>query len=295
MGKTALALAWAEAHDAEILSCDALLVYRGMDVGTAKPTAVEQARVRHHGIDVVDVSQPFSVRGYVELAKAAVERIHARGRRVLIAGGSGFYLKSFFASVADDLEVPEAVSAEAARVLDQKGLEGALVRLRQLSPSGLGIVDVRNPRRVLKALERCLASGLSVPELEAAHAAKPPPFAAYEKRLVLLERDDADLKQRIHERTQVMLRQGLVGEVRALLERGVLQNPSATRAVGYRETIDWLERGSSDATALVEAIEFNTWRLVRKQRTWFRRQVPIERTLRLAADTPTDAASLFGG
>ncbi|MGF1449536.1 MAG: tRNA (adenosine(37)-N6)-dimethylallyltransferase MiaA [Opitutales bacterium] len=294
VGKTALALEWAEANDAEILSCDTLLVYRGMDLGTAKPTPAERAQVAHHGINVVDAAQPFNVRAYLKLASEAVRAIHARGRRVLVVGGSGFYLKSFFAPVTDALEIPESICTEVAKLMEHEGLAGAVARLRAVSPEGLGRVDVCNPRRVVKALERCLASGLSVPALEALHASRGTPFDPYTKRLVLLERADAELKDRIRQRTQAMLEAGLVAEVRSLLGQGLLQNASAARAVGYRETIAWLESKADDLGDLLRAIETSTWQLVRKQRTWFRHQVPIERTVLLPPGGNADVSTLFG-
>ena len=106
VGKTEWALRWAEAHDAEIISCDSLLFYRHMDIGTAKPTPVELGRVPHHLIDVAAASEPMDITRYIALVRAALESISARGRMVLVTGGSGFYLKSFFAPVADEVAVP---------------------------------------------------------------------------------------------------------------------------------------------------------------------------------------------
>jgi tRNA A37 N6-isopentenylltransferase MiaA len=131
-GKTEWALRWAEAHGAEIVSCDALLFYRGMDIGTAKPTPAEQARVPHHLIDVCDVTDRMDVTRYVAWARDAAEQIAARGRRVLVTGGSGFYLKAFFAPVADDVAVPPAVRARVAE-LDPAA---AVAELRRLNPAG---------------------------------------------------------------------------------------------------------------------------------------------------------------
>ena len=111
VGKTEWALRWAESRGAEIVSCDSLLLYRGMDIGTAKPTAAERARVPHHLIDLFDVTETCDITRYVAAARTACEAIRARGRPVLVTGGSGFYLKAFFAPVADEVEVPPAVRA----------------------------------------------------------------------------------------------------------------------------------------------------------------------------------------
>src|SRR5690606_26312154 len=115
VGKTELALAWAEANDAEIVSCDSTLFYRGMDIGTAKPSPAELARVRHHLIDIRPVDTPVDITEFTTLARAAVADILARGRRVLVTGGSGFYLKTFFAPVADDVAVPPQLRADVTR------------------------------------------------------------------------------------------------------------------------------------------------------------------------------------
>src|SRR5688572_18814316 len=145
VGKTEWALRWAERHEAEIVSCDSLLFYRGMDVGTAKPGAAERARVPHHLIDIRDVTEPMDVAGFATLARAAVDDILQRGRAVLVTGGSGFYLKTFLGPVTDDVEVPPAVRAAVARLTPAEAVE----RLRALNPQGLGTLDVANPRRVV--------------------------------------------------------------------------------------------------------------------------------------------------
>lgn len=282
VGKTELALRWAEANNAEIVSCDSLLFYRGMDLGTAKPTRAELARVPHHLIDVRGVTEPMDVTHYVTMARAAVAEIHARGNAVLVTGGSGFYLKSFFASVADGVEVGAEIRANVRGRLEKEGLAPLVTELHRLNPAGLGALDVLNPRRVTRALERCLATGRPLAELLAEFAAQPRPFADYEVRLCELARDKDDLDRRIAARVDAMLRAGLVAEVRGLLAQGLKENPSAAKAIGYRETIDFLE-GRLPEGDLAAAIGQNTRQLVRKQRTWFKTQLP--------AHAPVDAAS----
>ncbi|MEI6861749.1 MAG: isopentenyl transferase family protein, partial [Verrucomicrobiota bacterium] len=159
VGKTELALAWAQEHGAEIVSCDSLLFYRGADIGTAKPTAAERARVPHHLIDVCDITEPMDVTHYLTKSRAAVEDIAARGRAVLVTGGSGFYLKSFFAPVADAVAVPPDLRAAVAAKLAEEGLPALVAELRTLNPGGLGALDTDNPRRVTRALERCRTAG----------------------------------------------------------------------------------------------------------------------------------------
>ena len=217
VGKTDYALAYAEEHDAEIISCDALLVYKGMDIGTAKPSAEEQARVPHHMIDVTPVDQPYDIVAYVHAAEAAVASIIERGRSVVVVGGSGFYLKSFFASVVDTVVVSDAVRLDVTQLYEDKGLEGLLARLRKHSPEGLGPLDILNPRRVQRALERCLASSRSLPDLQAEFAARPEPYGEYEKNFILLEREPEELRERVILRVDQMIAKGLIEEVDHLL------------------------------------------------------------------------------
>jgi len=285
VGKTEWALRWAESHGAEIVSCDSLLFYRGMDIGTAKPTAAERARVPHHLIDLLEVAEPMDVTRYVARARAACADIHARGQRVLVAGGSGFYLKAFFRPVTDEVAIPPEVRAAVAAQLAGEGLPALVAALRRLNPQGLGALDVHNPRRVTRALERCLASRRTLAELAAAFARQPAPFAGWAVRLARLDRPRAELEARIDARVQTMVAAGLVDEVRRLLEAGLRRNPSAARAIGYRESIAVLE-GRLRADALAPLIVRNTRALVRKQLTWFRTQLPPHPVLAAASLTP---------
>ncbi|MBI5691821.1 MAG: tRNA (adenosine(37)-N6)-dimethylallyltransferase MiaA [Verrucomicrobia bacterium] len=274
VGKTAWALRWAERHGAEILSCDSLLFYRGMDIGTAKPTAEERARVRHHLIDVCEPGEQMDIGWYVRAARAAVDEIRARGRRVLVVGGSGFYLKAFFGPVTDQIEVPAEVRAE----VDRMAPAEALARLRELNRGELGALDAANPRRVARALERCLASGRTLAQLAADFARQPGAFAGEQLELTRLERETAELHRRIDERVAAMQRAGLVEEVRRLQAAGFERNPSAARAIGYREVLAMFA-GGLPAAELGGTIARNTRALVKKQRTWFRTQLPPHRVV----------------
>jgi len=293
-GKTELALAWAERFDAEIVSCDSLLFYRDMDIGTAKPTAAERARVPHHLIDIVEVEERVDVKRYTELARAAVADIERRGHQILVVGGSGFYLKSFLEPVADEVEVDPAMRADLEARLASEGLASLVAQLRALNPAGLGELDVQNPRRVQRALERCLASGATLEELARRFQAQERPFPGREIRVVELARESDDLRARIEARVHTMLAAGLVEEVRTLRGWGLEQNPSAASAIGYRETLTWLDEGG-DLASLGAAIVQNTWQLVRKQRTWFRTQLPEHRVVTLSPGGTVDVAGLFGG
>jgi tRNA dimethylallyltransferase len=289
VGKTEWALRWAEENDAEIISCDSLLFYRGMDIGTAKPSAGEFARVRHHLVDIREVNEPMNAALYAPMALAAAEDIRSRGRRVLVVGGSGFYLRSFFAPVADGLVVPAEIRGRVSAMLEAGGLPAIVAELERLNPGGLGKIDAANPRRVSSALGRCLASGRTIAELSADFAREASPFAGWEVRLARIDRPAAELEARIAARTEAMLRSGLVEEVRGLLAAGLRSNPSAARAIGYRETIEAID-GRAPIEGLAAAVAKDTRALVKKQRTWFRTQLPAHPVIGAAA--PAGAAFL---
>jgi tRNA dimethylallyltransferase len=286
VGKTEWALRWAEARGAEIVSCDSLLFYRGMDLGTAKPTAAERARVPHHLIDLCEVTQRMDITDYVAAARRAVAEIASRGRAVLVTGGSGFYLKSFLGPVADEVTVSAELRAEVGAL----SLAAAVAQLEKLNPAGLGALDVANPRRVVRALERCRASGKTLAVLAAEFAQRPGPFAEWRVELTRLDRAPAELAERIAARVGVMLREGLVEEVRRLRAGGLELNPSAAGAIGYREVLAVLA-GARPEAGLAAEIARNTRALVKKQRTWFRTQLPEHRVL--AAGAVRDAGELF--
>ena len=286
VGKTEWALRWAEANGAEIVSCDSLLFYRGMNIGTAKPTAAELARVPHHLIDICAPAERMDVTRYVALARRATEEITARGKAVLVTGGSGVYLRCFFGPVADDVAVAEDLRSEVAGFAPHVALEC----LHALNPAGLGALDIANPRRVTRALERCLATGRTMADLAEEFARRPGPFADWRVELTRLERDPIELTQRIRARVAGMLREGLVAEVRHLREDGFETNPSAAGAIGYREVTAMLDGRLAEA-ALGAEIEKNTRALVKKQRTWFRTQLPVHRVL--AAGAVRTVSELF--
>jgi len=278
VGKSELSLGWAEKNEAEIISCDSLLFYRGMDIGTAKPTQAELARVPHHLIDVCEVTERMDVTRYIEAVRRTLSELALRGRRVLVVGGSGFYLRAFFSPVADDVVVPPELRAELEARLQTRGRADLVAELASLDPESIRSIDTSNPRRVLRALERCRATGRSLAELAADFARQPRPFADWMPQLTRLDRPPEELNARIVQRVNAMLQAGLVAEVRRLIEAGLKTNLSAARAIGYRETIDLLE-GRLPESELAGAIIQNTRALVKKQRTWFRTQIPEHRVI----------------
>ena len=274
VGKTAVALEWAAREGAEILSCDAVQFYRGMDIGSAKPSAGERQGIPHHGIDCAEVDQMFTVGNFQRLAQEVIPRLMDNGKKVLVTGGSGFYLSSFFQSFAHLPPVPAQLRAEVRRCEEEKGLAGLQAWLHELDPAAAGEVDLANPRRVARAIERCVLTGQTLAQQKTEQAAAPLYWDRFERRICLLDRMREDLNARIAQRVRAMREAGLEEEVRRLRERGLERNPSAARAIGYRETLRWLDGEEESPEAWDEAIQAGTRRLARKQRIWFRRFFP---------------------
>jgi len=291
VGKTQLALSWAKANNAEIVSCDSLLFYRGMDIGTAKPTSEELEQIVHHCIDVVEPSQQFNIAQFLDLAKSLVNDVIMRGKNVLVTGGSGFYLKGFVAPVVDDIDISSEIESEVAGIESSEGLTGLVEALKKAAPDDFFEIDLQNPRRVVPALKRCLATGLGVRELREQVSNRDFPFRDFSVKSVLLQRSLASLKNRIEKRTRIMLESGLVEEVRQLLDRGLRSNPSAASSIGYREVIQFIN-GEVGPETLEALINTNTIKLVKKQNKWFRLQMSFDRLIDLDTTNP-DPATLF--
>ncbi len=285
-GKTELALCEAERRGAVILSCDSLCVYRGMDIGTAKPTPAQRQRVPHYGLDLAEPDEPYSVDRYIRYRDHVLARCREAGVPVVVVGGSGFYLRSFFFPVTDTVEVPEALAREVAALREAEGLPGLVRALRACHgpEETFAGLDLANPRRVEKALLRCRATGRSYSELLRAFKALPPPLPDWDKEVWLVSHPPGALAERIRARTGRMLADGLVEEVRALRARGFERNPSAAGAIGYREALAFLD-GRLPESELAATIAAHTRQLAHKQRTWFRHQIPVDRQV---AGLPSD-------
>lgn len=276
-GKSALGLELAEAIDGEILSCDSLSVYRYMDIGTAKPTLHDQARIPHYGIDLVDPCEQFDVSQYLQEAQAAVKKIQDRGKKVVVVGGSGFYLKSFYAPVVDSILVPDAIEKKVEQLEKEKGLAGLMEKLLEYNNENDLKIDVKNPRKVAAALKKCLVAGKTLNEINNDFSKLKSPFQDLKKWTLLVDKPRDVLKIRARQRVNDMVAKGLIDEVRFLIENYDL-NRSASAAIGYKEVIYWL-RCPTSIDDLIDQITQNTCQLIRKQTTWFKKQVPIDMTV----------------
>jgi tRNA dimethylallyltransferase len=260
-GKSDLALGIAESlGDVELVSIDSMQVYRGMNVGTATPTAAEQARVRHHLIDLVEPTEAFTVGEFQRRARAALADIRARGKTPVLVGGTGLYLRS----VIDDLELPGQFPDAVAELEKEARTETLHARLATLDPVGAARMEPNNRRRVLRALEVTLGSGRPFssfgPGME--HYA-PTPFVQ-----IALRWPREIINERIEARYERQLAEGFLDEVKVLAERG--PSVTATQALGYRELLEHIDGGCSLGGA-IEAAIVRTRRFARRQDRWFRR------------------------
>jgi tRNA dimethylallyltransferase len=269
-GKTALSLGLAERFDGEIVSADSRLIYRGMDVGTAKPTAAERARVPHHLLDVTTPDCPLTLAEYQRLAYAAIDDIHRQGRVPFLVGGSALYVRA----VSEGLRIPEVppnpiLRAELEAFAEAEGHEALHQRLAELDPVGAAQIDGRNVRRVVRALEIVLETGQPKRALE---GSDPPPYRTLK---IGLEVEREILHARILARVRQMIDAGLAEETERLLAAGYPPNLPALSSLGYREMGQHL-RGELTLEEAVERIGIETNRFVRHQSTWFRRMDGVQ-------------------
>jgi tRNA dimethylallyltransferase len=263
-GKTALALALAPSLCAEIVSADAMLVYRGMDIGTAKPTPKERSRVPHHLVDVVEPSEEFSVARFQPLARAAIAGVLARGAVPLLVGGSGLY----FHAVVDDFVFPPTDAAVRTRLEGEAamaGLPALYQRLAERDPEAAGRIQPANLRRIVRALEVIELTGR---RFSSFRGAMERPSSRYRLTVLGLGPGPELLRARAAGRVAAMAEAGLVDEVRHLQARPLSR--TARQALGYKELLDALERGTPVEDALDEVVA-RTRSYARRQLAWFRR------------------------
>ncbi|WP_414937314.1 tRNA (adenosine(37)-N6)-dimethylallyltransferase MiaA [Amycolatopsis sp. cmx-11-51] len=268
-GKTALAVELALALGGEVVNADALQLYRGMDIGTAKATAEERRGVPHHLLDVLDVTETASVAAYQRDARERVEELLDAGRVPILTGGSGLYLQA----VLDDLKFPgtdPAIRARLSAEADEIGVAAMHARLTGLDPVAATAILPTNTRRIVRALEVIEITG----EPFSANLPKPGP-ARYDTVLIGIDREPAELDARVDRRVEIMFEAGLVGEVRTLLGQGLRDGLTASRALGYQQVIAALDADGDFQTA-AEVTARATRRFVRRQRSWFRRDKRIE-------------------
>ena len=273
VGKSEIALLLAERLGGEIISADSMQVYRGLDLGTAKPSRADRARVPHHLIDICDLAESFDAAQFVRLAQKAVEEIQARGRVPVFCGGTGLYFKAFLSGLG---EAPAANPELRAR-LEALPFEALLQELRERDLAAYEKIDKQNPRRVIRAVEVIRLTGQKFSQQRAewkAQGTVPPKTNFY-----CFTRSPADLHARINRRVDAMFARGLVDETRELLKQGLVENQTAMQAIGYRQVAEHLRGEPRKLSGLAETIELvktKTRQFAKRQLTWFHRQLDPE-------------------
>jgi len=266
-GKTAALEILASRLDLEVVSADSRQIYRGMDIGTAKPSRDLLGRVPHHVLDIMDPDGVYSAGRFAEDAASAIESVRARGRTPLVVGGTVLYLLALLGGL-DDL--PRAHPAARRVLLDMESSDpGCLLRmLARLDPVSAVRLGSRDLVRILRALEISLVAGMPASTLRKGGS------GGVRSRILVLDPGPAELRRRISARTGLMLEQGLVEETRTLLEAGFGRRSAPGSTLGYDRVLDMLE-GTLDATELQDRIEADTWRFARRQRNMMRRLGPV--------------------
>lgn len=268
VGKSELALLLAERIGGEIISVDSMQVYRGLDIGTAKPSLEERQRVPHHLIDVADLTEAFDAAWFVRLAQEAVQQINDRGRVPIFCGGTGLYFRAYLEGLG------KAPCADPELREELKKIPPALLlqELAEKDPQTFEAIDKLNPRRVIRAVEVIRLTGKPFSAQRALWSSEQ---AVLPKRFFGVRREPEELKQRINLRVDKMFTNGLAEETRNLLTQGLEQNKTAMQAIGYRQVVEHL-RGDLSLPGTVELIKVRTRQFAKRQMTWFKKQPGIQ-------------------
>ncbi len=265
-GKTEYAIRVAEAVGGEVVSCDSMQLYKFMDIGSAKPTPEEQARVKHWLVDEIDPREEFSVARYRDMAKGYIEDIFSRGKTPVIAGGTGLYLNSLlydmdFSEADKDVELRQTLMDEAALF----GPEYIHKKLEAVDPVKASKIHPNNVKKVIRALEGAML-GNGIGEF----ADLKERTKDYDTLLIGITRDREELYDRINRRVDIMVEQGLFKEVEGLLEMGLQEEDISMKGIGYKEVIGFFD-GIYTREEAIDKIKQNTRHLAKRQMTWFRR------------------------
>jgi tRNA dimethylallyltransferase len=288
VGKSEIALLLAEKIGGEIISVDSMQVYRGLDIGTAKPSAAERARVPHHLIDVVDLTESFDAAQFVRLANAAVIEIQARGHVPVFCGGTGLYFKALLEGLGEAPAADDKLRAE----LEAMPLPELLAELAEKDPVTYERIDHQNPRRVVRAVEVIRLTGRKFSEQRSEWGST---VHSPESTVIFgFAREREDLRKRVDARVDAMFARGLVEETKKLLERGLAQNKTALQALGYRQAVEHL-RGERSLPDTIELVKSKTRQFAKRQMTWFKRQLHLKWVEIAQRDTAVSICDVLSG
>ena len=272
-GKTALGVMLAQRLGGEVVSADSMQIYRGMDIGTAKPTPEEMQGVPHHMIDIADPTENYSVSRYAAEATACVDDILARGKLPIVVGGTGLYIDSLIAGrTFADGTADTALRQELSERYDEIGGAGLLGELRKFDPERAAKLHPADKKRIVRAMEVYILTGKTITQHDAETRAVPPRYDA--AKIALTFADRQDLYARIDRRVDIMMQQGLLDEVRALLAAGIPADCTAMQAIGYKEALSYLD-GAATREEAIEEIKLRSRQYAKRQLTWLRRDKDI--------------------
>lgn len=283
-GKSKLALELAELLDGEIITVDSMQVYRAMDIGTDKPSPEERRRVPHHLVDILEIHESFDAGAFIKHALAAREEILKKGKTPIFCGGTGMYFKAWLQGLLDIPAAPIALREKLAAM----SLEVLREKLRTVAPQDYEKIDIQNRRRVERALEIYLMSGQESTQKKTQwrEPRSENPFC------IILQRDKDSLRERIHLRVDEMFRRGLVEETESLLRLGLEKNRTAMQAIGYRQVAAYLRGEGGTLAETIEEVKTRTRQFAKRQRTWFRSQMPYARELEAAQEVNKQAQQI---
>lgn len=271
-GKTALSIALAQRLQTEIISSDSMQIYREMDIGTAKPTAAEQAAVPHHMIDIVDPGEPFSVARYVELADQCAQMLLQTGKIPLVVGGTGLYLDALIeGSAFPGDETDHSIREKYERMAREQGNEAVHACLQQVDPVAAERLHPNNLKRVIRALEVFEQTGLTLDAFNQQNKRPEPKYQAI--KIGLCPSDREILYARINQRVDQMLEEGLLEEAERLFREGKLTG-TAAQAIGYKELADYFS-GNGSLEECVEILKRRTRNYAKRQLTWIKRDPTV--------------------
>ncbi len=269
VGKTETSVLLAKKLNTEIISCDSMQIYRGMDIGTAKVTEEEKQGIVHHMIDILDANEPFSVCDYVERASKIVEELASRGKTALVVGGTGLYADSLFKGIdfSPNASKDETYRKKMNDLLQKEGAEYIHSLLEKTDKESADAIHPNNVKRVIRALEYYHATGEKISDYNKKSKSFPEPYNSVR---IYFTRDRQSLYERINLRVDKMISLGLENEVKRILDSGVRRDSTAMQALGYKEMADYLE-GNCSLDEAIENIKQKSRNYAKRQLTWFKR------------------------
>lgn len=271
-GKTALSVELAKILDGEIVNADSMQIYKYMDIGTAKPTLSERQGIPHHLIDIVNPDEPFSVARYCECANKVIEDIHLRGKIPVMVGGTGLYVDSLVNNIKfSEIEPDDEYRNEMEHLADEKGNEYIYKMLCDIDPESASKIKVADRKRIIRALEVYHLTGKTITWHNEQSRSVPSP---YNTTMFAIDIDRELLYDKINRRVDIMIADGLVDEVKNIMDMGIQSDATSMQAIGYKEIVEYLE-GHITLDEAIDKIKQGSRRYAKRQLTWFRRNEKI--------------------